>query len=306
MADLKPYRIKTISEFHELRGLPKPEHPLISIVDYAAIKHPPEINTASWVLDFYSISVKRNANAKIRYGQQEYDFDEGVMFFIAPGQVFSVYVDPDSEPKHSGWMLLIHPDFLWNTLLIQHIKQYEYFDYSVNEALFLSDKEETIVTNIIQIIQQEYHSNIDTLSQSIIIAQLEVLLNYAQRFYQRQFITRKISNHKILDRLETLLTDYFNSLDLINKGLPTVQFVSDALNVSPSYLRSLLKLLTGQNTQQYIHDKLIEKAKEKLSTTEMSVSEIAYELGFEHPQSFSKLFKTKTNLSPLEFRASFN
>jgi len=193
-----------------------------------------------------------------------------------------------------------------NTALAKTIKQYEYFDYSVHEALFLSDKEETAIVGILQSIQQEYQSNIDKFSQDIIIAQLELLLVHADMFYHRQFITRKITNHKILTRLEEILTNYFNSDDLVNKGLPSVQYVADRLNVSPNYLSDLLKVLTGQSTQQHIHDKLIEKAKEKLSTTDLSVSEIAYELGFEHSQSFSKLFKTKTKLSPSEFRQSFN
>jgi len=302
----KPYRIKTIGEFHEFRGLSKPEHPLISVIDYASIRHSPENNQISWVLNYYSISLKRTSNAKMKYGQQEYDFDEGVMFFMAPGQVFSVEVDKNSVPKNSGWILLIHPDFLWNTPLAKTIKQYEYFDYSVNEALFLSEKEETTIIDIMQNIQQEYHANIDKFSQDIIIAQLDLLLNYADRFYHRQFITRKITNHKILSRLEDILTAYFNSDALSEKGLPTVQYIANELHVSPNYLSELLKVLTGQSTQQHIHDKLIEKAKEKLSTTDLSVSEIAYELGFEYPQSFSKLFKTKTNLSPLEFRQSFN
>ena len=154
--------------------------------------------------------------------------------------------------------------------------------------------------------KDEYHNNIDKFSQDIIISQIEVLLNYSDRFYHRQFITRKVTNHKILDRLEDILDEYFNGDDLMEKGLPSVQFVADALNVSPNYLSGLLKVMTGQSTQQHIHEKLIEKAKEKLSTTDLSVSEIAYALGFEHPQSFSKLFKTKTRLSPLEFRRSFN
>lgn len=306
MANKQPYRIKTISEFHELRGLPKPEHPLISVVDYAAIRHSAENNQISWVFDFYSISLKRTSNAKMKYGQQQYDFDGGVMFFMAPNQVFSIEVDNNIVPKHSGWILLIHPDFLWNTPLAKNIHQYEYFDYSVNEALFLSEKEEATVNNIIGNIQQEYHSNIDKFSQGIIISQIETLFNYADRFYQRQFITRKITNHQILDRLEKLLTDYFNNDDLITKGLPTVQYIAETLNVSPSYLSGLLKVLTGQSTQQHLHNKLIEKAKEELSTTNLSVSEIAYNLGFEHSQSFSKLFKSKTSLSPLEFRQSFN
>ena len=306
MATTKPHRIKTISEFHQLRGLPKPHHPLISIVDYSMIKHSTDYNATSWVLDFYSISLKRNSNAKMKYGQQEYDFDEGILFFMAPNQVFSIDVKHIDKPKHTGWMLLIHPDFLLKTSLAKIIKQYEYFDYSVNEALFLSEKEEVTLNNLIDTIQQEYHSNIDKFSQSVIIAQLELLLTYGDRFYHRQFITRKISNHKILTRLEEILNTYFDSVALQKTGLPTVQYIAQTLNVSPNYLSALLKSLTGQSTQQHIHDKLIEKAKEKLSTTALSVGEIAYQLGFEHPQSFSKLFKTKTKLSPLEFRTSFN
>ena len=306
MTNIHPHRIKTINEFQQLRGLPKPAHPLISVVNLETIRHSHENKSTSWILDFYSISIKRCLSAKFKYGQQQYDFDEGIMFFIAPGQVFGIEVDDNSTSKPSGWILLVHPDFLWSTPLAKTIKHYEYFDYSVHEALFLSDKEETIITGIMQNIQQEYHSNIDKFSQGVMIAQLELLLTYAERFYQRQFITRKITNHKILNRLEDMLNEYFNSDDLISKGLPTVQHIAETLNVSPNYLSGLLKTLTGQSTQQHIHDKLIERAKEKLSTSDLSVSEIAYELGFEHPQSFSKLFKTKTNFSPLEFRQSFN
>jgi len=306
MASVQPLRIKTISEYHKIMGLPKPEHPLISVINFEGIKHLPGNGPVSLLFDFYSISLKRNFNAKMKYGQQEYDFDEGIMFFMSPGQVFGIEVNKNEQLTHSGWMLLIHPDFLWNTTLTKTIKRYDFFDYSVNEALFLSEKEETTIIAIMQNVQQEYHSNIDKFSQDIIISQIELLLNYADRFYHRQFITRKITNHNILNRLEETLTEYFNSDDLVKKGLPTVQYIAGTLNVSPNYLSGLLKELTGQSTQQHIHNKLMEKAKEKLSTTGLSVSEIAYELGFEHPQSFSKLFKTKTNFSPLEFRQSFN
>ncbi len=306
MAGRQILRIKTITEYHRVMGLPKPEHPLISVINLESVKHMPGDNPISLVFDFYSISLKRDFNAKIKYGQQEYDFDEGIMFFISPGQVFGIEVNKDAVLKRSGWLLLIHPDFLWNTQLAKTIKKYEYFNYSVHEALFLSEKEEMTIKGMLQNIEQEYHSNIDKFSQDLIIAQLELLLTYADRFYHRQFITRKISNHKILNRLEDILTEYFNGDDLSRKGLPTVQYVTGKLNVSPNYLSELLKVLTGQSTQQHIHEKLIEKAKEKLSTTDLSASEIAYELGFEHPQSFSKLFKTKTSLSPLEFRQSFN
>lgn len=298
-------KIKTISEFHRLRGLPKPEHPLISVVNYADIKRPADIGETNLVLSFYMISLKKGIGGKMYYGQQEFDFDEGLMAFLEPNQVFRIQPDPNSTAKRSGWMLLIHPDFLWNTSLAKTIKRYDFFDYSVNEALFLSDKEEATVNGIIENIKQEYHSNIDKYSKQIIISQIESLLNYSERFYNRQFITREKANHQILGRLENLLDNYFE-YKILETGLPSVQFIAEELNVSPKYLSTLLKVLTGQNTQQHIHDKLIEVAKTKLSTTDLSVSEIAYELGFEHIQSFSKLFKTKTKLSPLEFRQSFN
>jgi AraC family transcriptional activator of pobA len=299
----QPLRIKTISEFHRLRGLPKPEHPLISLVDYEAMEYTVNEAKSSWVSEFYSISIKRTTNAKIKYGQKDYDFDEGVMFFMAPNQVFSIETDENIEAKHTGWLLLIHPDFLWNAALAKNIKQYEYFDYSINEALFLSEKEETNIYNIIKNIQQEYHANLDKFSQQIIISQIETLLNYSERFYHRQFLTRKKASHQILDRLDEILKDHFAGNSSV---LPTVQFVAETLNLSSSYLNGILKSYTGQTTQQHIHNKLINKAKEILSTTTLSVSEIAYQLGFEHSQSFSKLFKTKTDQSPLEFRASFN
>lgn len=304
---MKPLRIKTISEFHRLNHLPPPEHPLISVVDYALVAAAKTNRSPiSVVGDYYSISVKRGLSGKMRYGQQEYDFDEGIMYFLAPGQVLQMTPAPEPRTQPTGWILVIHPDFLWNTPLAKTIKQCEFFGYSVNEALFLSEKEEGVLNNLIANIRQEYHANIDKFSQNIIISQIETLLSYAERFYQRQFITRKVTNHQVLDRLEKILGDYFIGENLVLKGLPTVHNIAEELNVSPKYLSSLLKILTGQTAQQHIHGKLIEKAKEKLSTTDLSVSEIAYELGFEHPQSFSKLFKLKTKVSPLEFRQSFN
>jgi len=303
-------RFKTISEFHQFRQLPGPEHPLISVNEIEFVKQLQGQESMSWCYDFYCIGLKRvslSPNIKFKYGQQSYDFDEGIMSFVAPNQLLSLSIDTAEEQiKHSGWILLIHPDFLWNTPLAKTIKKYDFWNYTVHESLFLSAKEETTVINIFQNILQEYQANIDRFSKQIIISQIESLLNYSDRFYHRQFITREKANHQILEKLETVLTDYFNSDDLSTKGLPTVQYISDKLNVSPNYLRSLLKVLTGQNTQQHIHDKLIEKAKEKLSVTDLSISEIAYELGFEHPQSFTKLFKKQTNISPLGYRRSFN
>jgi AraC-like DNA-binding protein len=297
-------RLKSITDFHRERGLPPPEHPLISVVNYGLVKLYPENNNISWVLNFYSISLKKNLAVKFKYGQQKYDFDEGVMFFIAPGQVFSIEVPPDGNQERSGWMLLIHPDFFYNTHLAKVIKQYEFFDYAINEALFLSEREETTINHIIDDIRQEYYINIDKFSQQIITSYIEALLNYADRFYNRQFITRKISNHQILEKLEQLLDYCFDGENLITNGIPGVQFISEKLNISPNYLSSLLKTLTGQSTQQHIQNKLLDVAKGKLSTTNLTVNEIAYELGFEHPQSFRKFFKGQTEMSPLAFRQS--
>jgi AraC family transcriptional activator of pobA len=306
MTTTLPIRIKTISQCHQAMGLPKPEHPLISVINFDSFIQKPFNEPVSFIYDFYAIYLKRITNAKFKYGHQASDFDEGVLFFMAPNQLFSIKSEKGETLKPSGWMILIHPDFIWNTTLAKIINQYEFFDYSVNESLYLSVKEEKKIVSIIKSIRHEYQFNIDKFSQQIIISQVETLLNFSERFYHRRFITRKKTNHQILSRLEDALAKYFNNDDLIAKGLPTVQFIADTLNISPNYLSDVLKVLTGQSTQQHIHGKLIEKAKEKLSSTDLSISEIAYELGFEHPQSFTKLFKAKTNLSPLQFRNSFN
>lgn len=307
MNSQKIFRFNTITEYHRAVGLPNPAHPLISVVHLDDIQQPISDIPFSLIYDFYSISLKKMQHAKFKYGQQASDFDEGVLFFMSPGQLFGIDLPHNSEVKRpEGWMILIHPDFLWNTPLAKNIRQYEFFSYSVYEALYLSDKEEAMITAITRQIEQEYNANIDRFSQSVIIAQLELLLTYSERFYQRQFVTRKIASHELLTRLEDFLSAYFSSGALAQKGLPSVTLIAETLNISPGYLSSLLKSLTGQSTQQHLHNKLIELAKEKLSTTNLSISEIAYELGFEHLQSFSKLFKTKTNLSPMEFRQSFN
>lgn len=305
MNNRKLYTINTVSEFHKISGLPKPQHPLISLVDYGLVEYQIEEAEISWIQNLYFVGLKRYIQGKFHYGQSQYDFDEGLVSFIAPQQLVRLNISKQ-EVKPSGYILAFHPDFIWNTSLAKTIHNYQFFGYDVNEALFLSEKEEQILIGIFKNIEQEYLSGIDQFTQNIIVSQIEVLLNYCERFYQRQFITRKKSNHQILDKLEVFLENYFKSSTILDKGLPTANSIAESLNISTNYLGSLLKQLTGQTTQQHIHEKLISKAKEKLSTTELSVSEIAYELGFEHPQSFSKLFKSKTNLSPLEFRRSFN
>lgn len=302
----QPYRIKTLQEYHKILGIGSPQHPMISVIDLSEITPYQSEESIKVVFDFYMISLKKvnSGNVHYGYGQQKYDFSNGILFFIAPNQVFSFKADQDF--KSSGMMLLFHPDFLWGSTLARTIKAYEFFDYAVHEALFVSEKEEAVLNGFIKNIKQEYHSHIDRFSDSIMISQIESLLNYADRFYTRQFLTRKISGSRMLIQLEQILDDYFEKDEGIHKGLPTVPYVAALLNCSPNYLSGVLKTLTGRNTQQHIHEKLIEKAKEKLSTTTLTVSEIAFELGFEYPQSFSKLFKSKTRLSPLEFRSSFN
>lgn len=300
-----PLRIKTISEYHKLRGLPAPEHPLISVIDYAKMKVAGEEAEAGMLFDFYLVAIKRGMDGKMYYGQQAYDFDEGIMFFMAPHQLLKL-AKQSPNSRRTGWMLLIHPDFLWSSSLATMNRQYEFFDYAVHEALFLSKKEEATLHTLAQQIKQEYQLPIDKFSQPIIISQLETLLNYGERYYQRQFITRKKTNHAIVQRIEKLLQEYFDKGLAETDGIPSVQYVADQLHISSSYLGSLLKSVTGLNTQQHIHEQLIAKAKQQLSTTQLSVSEIAFALGFEHSQSFSKLFKTKTNQTPLDFRKAVN
>jgi len=302
----KTYRLNSLAEFHSLCKLPQPEHPLISLIDYSKVNYSFDDREIKWIQNFYSIALKRNVNVKFNYGQQQYDFDSGVLAFISPLQFLKIEINQEVEVEPTGWMLLIHPDFIWNTSLAKKIKSYDFFQYAVNEALFLSDKEERVITDILMKIKQEYQSNIDKFTQELIIAQIELLLIYAERFYERQFITRKKSNHEILVRFEQVLSECFESGKLLESGIPTVTAVAEQLNISPNYLSSLLRVHTGQNTKQHIQSKMMDYAKECLSTTNMSISEIAYELGFEHPQSFSKLFKLKTKQTPLQFRASFN
>lgn len=289
---------------HQLRGLPMAGHPLISVVQLDTIKEVPAFEPSLLMVDFYLIALKQGfaKKVKVKYGQQEYDFDAGVLSFMAPGQIFGMEIDAQMMLEAKGWMLMVHPDLLWNTPLAKKMRQYAFFDYAVNEALFLSDKEESTLIHLVNNIQQESVANIDAFSHNIIVSLLESLLNYSERFYQRQFLTRRKSSHQLLEQLDTLLEEHLNT----QQGLPTVNNLAVRLHVSADYLSGMLKALTGLNTQQHIHEKLIEKAKVQLSTTTLSVSEIAYQLGFEHPQSFSKLFKTKTNLSPLEFRQSFS
>jgi AraC family transcriptional activator of pobA len=291
--------INTISELHHLADIERPLHPMVSLVRFSDLAVPEDLADVKTVFNLYSIFLKKNVKGKLKYGQSHFDFDEGVLGMNEPGQLVTV----QDQYEAQGWWLIFHPDFIQGYPLATSIKKYGFFSYAVHEALHLSAKEEALMENIFKNIEHEYKTAIDIHSQDVMISQLELLLNYANRYYSRQFITRKTTHQTIITKFETLLADYF---DAEHNALPNVQLFSDQLHVSSHYLSDMLRKFTGQNTQQHIHKKIIDLAKEKLSTTDLSVSEIAYQLGFEHSQSFSKLFKIKTRLSPLEFRKSFN
>ena len=300
----KIIKIDSVSELHKLMGLPKPKHPLVSLVNYNDIQYAAIEDSVKAILNFYTVSIKHNADCKFNYGQNYYDFDEGVLAFMEPGQIASG--TQTGNLRADGWLLVFHPDLIRNYPIGKNIKNYGFFSYAVNEALHLSESEEAMLGEIFRNIEKEYNHSIDQFSQDVMVSQIELLLNYSNRFYNRQFITRKTASSDLLTKMEILLDEYFGNDKTLESGLPTVHFFAEKLNLSPNYLSDMLRIATGQSTQQHIHNKLIEKAKEALTTTNLSVSEIAYGLGFEHPQSFNKLFKSKVNISPLEYRASFN
>ena len=294
---------ESISQLMRYLNQPTPLHPLIVLVNNADVTSDTFEKGQKICIDFYKISFKTSFTGQVKYGQGYYDFKEGGLAFLKPKQVVT---SSENQSGHEGYSLFFHPYFVRNYPLAHAINQYGFFSYSVSEALFLSGKEKQVISDLFKTIASELDNNIDPFSQDVLVSQIELLLNYSNRFYNRQFITRKAINNEIISKMDVLLANYFNNESSLLKGLPTVQFISEHLNISQRYLSDMLRSLTGQNTQQYIHEQLIEKAKEKLSTSDLSVSEIAYELGFEHSQSFSKLFKAKTDLSPMKFRQSFN
>lgn len=296
-------KVSSIVALHSFLGLQSPSNPLITVIDHSHLTYKTPYENQKLNMDLYNITVKRNFKDQIKYGRNSYDYDKGSMSFVAPNQIIAMANQNDNS-KNDGWSLVFHPDLIRKYPLYGAIKKYGFFSYEVYEGLHLSEEEEKTIDSIIQNIQKELASRLDNFSQDIIVSNIELLLSYCNRFYCRQFITRKMATNDLLTNFENILNNYFiNNADLI---LPTVEKLAIALNVSPAYLSDMLRTLTGQNTQQHIHSKLIEKAKEILTTTNLTVSEIAYQLGFEYPQSFSKLFKSKTNLTPLEYRQSFN
>jgi AraC-like DNA-binding protein len=298
-------KFNSIADGHRAFGLPAPKHPLISLLNGATTQIDTSALAGSHVLSFYKIAYKPNISGRLKYGQTYYDFDGGGLLFAAPNQIIGGDEGVDMNAC-SRYTLLVHPDFFLSYPLARKIKQYGFFSYTANEALHLSEEEEETIISVFKMMDSELSSRIDNFSQDVVISQIELLLNFANRFYKRQFITRKAVNNDLLQKMEDVLENYFNKEQSLKHGVPTVADLAGHLNLSPGYLSDMLRSLTGQSAQQHIHDRLIEKAKEILSTTSLSVSEVAYALGFEYSQSFSKLFKNKTNLSPLEFRQQFN
>ena len=303
--DSRPLKFNSLSDAHRAFGMPQPQHPLLSLLNSANVTaEQVAAHSQPHVLNFYKISYRPHLSSKLKYGQGYYDFDEGGLLFAAPNQIIGATEEME-DGDCSLYTVLIHPDFFLNYPMAKKIRQFGFFSYTVTEALHLSDREKDTILSIFRIIEEELSERIDEFSQDVVVAQIELLLNYANRFYKRQFITRKGVSSNLLQQLEALLDTYFSD-DSPLQERPTVQALASQLNMSPSYLSDMLRALTGQNAQQHIHLRLIEKAKELLSTTNLTVSEVAYQLGFEHSQSFSKLFKTKTRYSPLEFRQTFN
>ena len=300
---MKPYVIQSIRELHQLLELSRPKHPLISVIDFSTIKCFDDEKLEAVSYGFYCIAIKKNFKGKMRYGQQHYDFDEGVMSFFAPNQVVITEIRDDWDLE--GLWLVIHPDFLQGFSLFRDIRKFGFFSYSVNEALHLSEDEEKTIGQLLSTISMESQVATDSFSQAIIIKQIELLLNYCDRFYHRQFLTRKQANSSLLSSFETLLEDYFDQNRTETEGIPSISYFAEQLNLSRNYLSDMLRSITGQSAQQHIQQRVIEKAKELLTNSELNVSEISYQLGFEYPQSFHKLFRNKTNLSPLEYRTNF-
>ena len=282
-------------------GYEKPKHPLITIIDYSKIVAKSEHYGVKIVTDFYIISLKSPSPKSLQYGRQYYDFEEGTMMFMSPEQVFSVG-DFSEQTQYQGWGLYFHKDLIANSSLLKKIRDYNFFSYAVSEALHISDEEKKTLTELIKTIVNECKSNLDQFSQGVIVTAIEQLLNYSERFYGRQFLTRQKLNTDLISKFERLVTDYFQSKLLIDNGLPTVDYFADKLNLSAGYLTDLLKKETGKTTKEYLQIEVIEKAKYKLLNSNDTVGEIAYTLGFEYPQYFNRLFKQKTGLTPIEYR----
>ncbi len=296
---MQPIIFEHIFTLMKRLNLPLPLHPLITLVQYD--QHKPALSEAgtAYSLHFYKIAFKARFSGQSRYGPGSYDFSEGSMAFVGPHQIVELSSD---ETEHEGYALFFHPDLLLHTSLAARIQRYGFFSYSVTEALFLSEPEKKSIIRVFEAIDAELRTNMDAFSQGVLVSQLELLLNYCDRFYNRQFLTRTPTHHTLIDEMNQYLEERFARQEGLISGLPTIQEIAGYLNLSPRYLSDMLKSLTGHTAQQHIHYRMIEKAKELLASDQLTTAEVAFLLGFEHPQSFNKFFRQKTGTSPTLYR----
>lgn len=290
-------KLNSVGEYSALRGA-ETLHPLINVLDYDNLAL---LEPASYNFGFYSIFLKDTKCGDLRYGKELYDYQEESLVFVAPGQVLTVekYL-PGVHPK--GKVLIFHPDFLKGSVLNNILNDYSFFSYASNEALHMSKKEKNMILNMFETIEDELHQNLDKHSKTLVVSHLQVLLNYSTRFYDRQFMTREHVNKGILERFESIINDYFNSEKLQTIGIPSVAYCAEQLHLSANYFGDLIKRETSASAQEYIQEKVIALAKQKIFDVNKSISTIAYELGFKYPQHFTRLFKKKVGMSPIEYR----
>lgn len=299
---MKPIiQLYTVSDLYKLFDLGHSQHPLVAVLDFSKVSEQIE-QSSKITTNFYSIMFKNYCKNNIKYGRKTIDFQDGNLICIAPNQVAEIDNEVEAKENMLGWGLFFHPDLIRATSLNDKIKDYSFFTYETSEALHLSDKEKNILYECVQKIQIELQENIDVHSQYIIVSTIELLLNYCLRFYGRQMITRSQTNKTIVAQIENILNHYFAEIKIKEQGLPTVKYLASQVHLSPSYLSDVLKKETGKNTQEHIHFYLIEAAKNHLINTNLTINEIAYNLGFDYPQYFNKLFKKKTGQTPLEYR----
>ncbi|PUZ28993.1 AraC family transcriptional regulator [Chitinophaga parva] len=295
--------LQTIADLYKFFGLTNIHHPLVAVMDFSQVKNDHVSEETTITTDFYTVMFKNYQSNTVKYGRKIVDFQDGSLICLAPNQAIEMDSDTEAMENMAGWALCFHTDLIRGSTLHAKMEAYSFFSYESTEALHLSEKEKQILGDCILKIQSELQENIDMHSQAIIVSNIELLLNYCTRFYGRQFITRKNSNNAVVVQIEKLLKEYFKKSDLTEAGLPSVKYLAEQVHLSPSYLSDLLKKETGKNTQDHIHFYLIEEAKNILLSTNRSVGEIAYSLGFEYPQYFNKLFKQKTGKTPVEFRS---
>lgn len=295
-------QIKSISQVHQFLGLPKPKHPLVSIIPITDEIINFDYGSVTYIFDLYQISLKNGIEGSISYGRNSYDFQEGTAIFTKPGQTMKIESNQGFQGS-SGWTIIFHPDLIRKSELGKVIDHYSFFSYEVREALHLSEDEQKTLTDLIEKVEKEYVQPIDRYSQELIVSNIKLLLDYCTRYYDRQFYTRTNFHQDFVTRFESLLKHYYDSDKALNLGVPTVKYCGTEMNLSPQYLSDLLRKETGRGAQEHIYFFLIERAKTRLLSSEESISQVAYSLGFEYPNHFSKLFKSKTGMTPAEYRS---